>query len=154
MIEITLTPAEIMFGASAGVMREVANIKNGAKHKYGATDKNDWQMHIEGALAEMALAKHLNIYWSGKGAITLPDVGDQDVRVSASHNNRLILHPDDHDGRRYWLVTGQYGSYRIKGWILGRDGKRDEFWSDPSGSGRPAFFVPQCALTPGVVFNV
>ena len=28
------------------------------------------------------------------------------------------------------------------GWTRGRDGKREEYWTDPN-TGRPAFFVPQ-----------
>ena len=35
---------------------------------------------------------------------------------------------------------------RIPGWILGRDGKRDEYWETVNG--RSAYWVPQAALNP------
>jgi len=46
----------------------------------------------------------------------------------------------------FWLLCGTNGKYSIKGWILGAEGKRKEYWSDPTGKDRPAFFVPQSAL--------
>jgi hypothetical protein len=44
------------------------------------------------------------------------------------------------------LVTGSRGDYVIRGWIYGAEGKQDMWWDDPTGKGRPAFFVPQHAL--------
>lgn len=38
------------------------------------------------------------------------------------------------------------GSYTIVGWICARAGKREEFWCDPTGCGRHAYFVPQSLL--------
>jgi hypothetical protein len=45
------------------------------------------------------------------------------------------------------LVTGLAPVFILRGWIWGREGKRDEWWTDPA-CGRPAFFVPQNALRP------
>lgn len=145
-IEIDLTSSEILQGSLVGSMRQVENLKNGKRPTYGAGNSNDWQLHIEGALGEMAFAKFKDAYWS-KGSIGDPDVGDDQVRTGAKHTHNLILHPYDQDDARYYLLTGVNGCYRIWGWILGKDGKNENYWSDPL-NGRPAFFVPKEALMP------
>ena len=148
-VEISLTNFEKMLASFAGVMRQVENLKNRKRPMYGAGHENDWQLHVEGCLGECALAKHMGVYWSGKGIIGAPEVGVMDVRTAARDSHRLILHESDDDDRVFWLLCGLNGRYRIKGWILGRDGKKPEYWEDP-GTGRPAYFVPQSALnSPG-----
>jgi hypothetical protein len=144
-VEIELTPSEMMMAAQAGIMRQVENIKTGTKSAYGASHNNDWQLNIEGSLGEFALAKFLNVWWGGKGKKRDPDVDICDVRTTASHNNRLILHPGDPDDRVFWLLTGVNGSYKIQGWILASEGKQEKYWTDPA-NGRPAFFIPISAL--------
>jgi hypothetical protein len=147
-LEVTLTPAEMLLGAIAGVMRQVQNLGDNRKPAHGAGDRNDWQLHVEGALGEQALAKALGLYWSGKGGLRAPDVGRFEVRTRSEHWHELPLHPEDSDDRRFWLVTGRNGQYRVRGWILGAEGKRDDWWRDPSGEGRPAYWVPQGELCP------
>ena len=143
---IQLTPSEIMQAAMVGVMRSAVSIQNGYKHNYGAQDKDTWQIGIEGALGECALAKYKNVYWKGMGIIRSPDVGDEDVRTAWRDNSHLIVHPADPDNRKFWLVTGLNGKYIIRGWILGKDAKKQEYWKDMQGTNRPAYFVPQSAL--------
>jgi len=140
MTEVKLSGSEIMTAAVIGIMRQIKNIRAGNTHLYGGDVKQGWQYHIEGALGECVVAKHCELYWfSGiKGGA---DVGEYQVRTTANHNNRLIIHPDDSDDARFYLVTGLNGAYRVQGWILGRDGKQEKYWSDPVG-GRAAFFVP------------
>ena len=130
----------------AGVMRQVQNVAKGERPAHGAGDLNDWQLHIEGALGEAAMAKYLNRYWSGKGIMRGPDVDNFDVRTRSQHSYELILHERDPDDRFFWLVTGKNGKYQIHGGIFGKDGKQREYWKDPAG-GRPAYFVPQNKLT-------
>jgi len=143
---ITLTPYEIFIAAQAGVARTVENIRDGKKHNYGAQDKDTWQITIEGALGECALAKYLGVYWDGKGIMRGPDVGDMDVRTAWRDNSHLLVHPNDSDDRKFWLLTGLNGKYVIRGWILGKDAKKQEYWKDMQGTNRPAYFVPQTAL--------
>ena len=144
---ITLTPAEMMTAGHVGVMRQVENLGRRRAPAHGAGSHQDWQLHIEGALGEMALAKALGVYWPGKGGLRDTDVGNVDVRTRSRHNYDLILHESDPDDRRFYLVTGSNGSYRVHGSILGADGKDPQFWSDPA-VGRPAYFVPKGVLTP------
>jgi hypothetical protein len=145
MKEIILKPHEILQASHVGIMRQTENLKKSAKAAYGAGADKDWQLHVEGAMGECALAKFLNIYWPGKGDMRGPDAGIVDVRTRSKHHYELILHERDPDDRKFWLLTGWNGTYRIHGYILGKDGKKKEYWKDPAG-GRPAFFVPQSAL--------
>ena len=146
MVEVRLSPAEMLLGAQAGAMRQIENLKtNGSKPTHGLeTNANDWQIHIEGVLKEQAVAKHLNRYWSGKGERGGIDVHDVDVRSTERRNGCLIIHKSDPDDRFFYLVTGINGVYQIHGGMYARDAKREEFWR--ADLPRPAFFVPQCAL--------
>jgi hypothetical protein len=152
VIDIELTSSEIMMAAQAGIMRQVENIKKNAKPYYGASSALDWQLHIEGCLGEFALSKFLNVWWGGKGGKRNPDVDIYDVRTTSSHNNRLILHPNDPDERIFWLLTGCNGTYKIQGWIKGIDGKKAKYWIDPK-TNRPAFFIPSTDLNDPMGFE-
>ena len=142
---IELSPAEIQMASFVGCQRTVQCLQNGSKHRYGAKDTETWQMTIEGALAECALAKHLGLFWS-KGTPGATDVGPHDVRQTHDHSYSLIIHPTDDDNRRFYLVTGILGKYVVRGYMYGRDAKRKEWWRDPTGKNRWAYFVPQSAL--------
>lgn len=147
-IAVQLSLAEITSTAVAGVMRQVSAIKHSRKQRHGC--KGSWGVHIEGVLGELAVAKALNRYWSGNRlAPATGDVGEGiEVRTTAHENGRLILHPTDPGESVFILVTGKDGLYRLRGWIYGKDGKDERYWSDVAGNGRWAFFVPQGDLRP------
>lgn len=143
-MELKLSEAEIFMGALAGVTRCIKGMRS-LDDRYGVD--RTWDIDIEGCLAEMALAKFLNLYWRGINKVKGTDVGEKTECRSTSYlNGRLILHEDDDDDTRYWLVTGVLGHYHIRGWILGCNGKAERFWQDPTGKNRWAFFVPQNEL--------
>jgi hypothetical protein len=143
-MKVKLTSSEIMMAAIAGVMRQVSALSKNRNESYGAQQKDDWQLHIEGCLGEYALSKHLNLYWAGKGNLRDFDVGYcVDVRTRSKSHYDLILHPPDPDDRIFFLLTGLNGDYEIKGWIKGIDGKKDCYYGDKYNCGRPAFFIPQ-----------
>lgn len=145
-MKVKLEQWEMQLGAMAAIQRQTENLLLGRRPAHGAGTKNDWQISVEGCLGEMAVAKALGMYWSGKGIFRGGDVGDYQVRTAGQDHYRLILHPEDPDDAIFFLVTGRNGEYIIKGWIRGVDGKRDEYWADPVG-GRAAYFIPQTALT-------
>ncbi|SVC60615.1 uncharacterized protein METZ01_LOCUS313469, partial [marine metagenome] len=45
MMLVELTPAEVLQGAQAGIMRQTKNIHQKLKPAYGASTENDWQLH-------------------------------------------------------------------------------------------------------------
>lgn len=147
--EVRLELSELLQAAIAGSLRRIDAIRHGRVQKNNRGSGGEWQQDIEGAAAEMAVAKFLNLYFPGKGQLRADDVGVNtgiQVRASEYDQARLILHPDDPDDATFYLVTGRMGIYVIRGWLVGRLGKRDEYWTDPTGNGRPAYFVPQSAL--------
>lgn len=147
--EIRLTPWEIQVGGFVAVQRMTEVIVEKRKHTFGSKTESNWQRHCEGALAEQALAKFLNLYWQGKGNIKDPDVGGLfDARFAMQENYSLILHrpEDDPPDRVFYLLTGGDGIYTVRGWMRARDGQQEQFWKDPTGHDRPAYFVPQRLL--------
>jgi len=124
-------------------------MKGDTEHKWGMDSSKTFDAHCYGCLAELVVAKHLGVWWSGEGLYEFSDVGQVEVRYAHKRNYRLILHDDDHDNRPYVLVTGEgsLGTFWIDGWIMGCDGKNDDWWEDP-GTARPAYFVPRDQLRP------
>ena len=150
-VKITLTSAELLQGAIVGVMRYVQNVKRGSVDRKGAeTAKNGWQVHITGAVGELVVAKHFGKFWSGSiGNTKAADVGNLQIRTAFAGGRtapHLILHADDDSDAPYFLVSGSGLDYEIYGWIMGRHGKAPQFWGDPFGTGRPAYWVPASAL--------
>ena len=142
---IRLSDDEIQMAAQQATLRILQCRRDGAKHRYGAKDTETWQMGIEGALGELVIAKHFGIFW-GKGSYGTDDVGPYEVRQTPLAHGKLIIHPGDKDDKRYYLVTGVLGTYYIRGYMYARDAKNPKYWSDPQGTNRPAFFVPQSDL--------
>lgn len=148
MDQITLSWGEIWTAAIVGCMRQISNLKDRLHHKYGANNALSWQMHIEGAMGEAAVAKLLDRWWSGAlGDRTAADVGELQVRTTSRRTGRLIVHPGERDLDIFILVICDPPRFMVPGWIYGSDAKSELFWTDPQG-GRPAYFVPQNRLKP------
>ena len=129
-------------------MRQVESLRSGNKNRYAAKNDKAWQLHIEGALGEMAAAKVLGVYWSSSvNGFKHPDVGAWQVRTRSSHDYDLIVRDSDAPGSRYVLVTGSMGLYRVHGWVYGHEARRKE-WRKNHGQHGVAWFVPQAALRP------
>lgn len=148
-VVVALSVAEVALAAGVGVRRQCSAILNRRASAHGDRGALDWQLHVEGALAEFAVAKHLGAFWSGAhDDLQADDVGRYQVRSTPHVNPWLRIHPSDPDDRPFICVAGLNGTYTLHGWLLGREGKREEWWRDPTGSGRPAFFIPTTALRP------
>jgi hypothetical protein len=149
--KIVLGPAAMLVAAGVASLRQAQNLAFGRRDKHGApTDPAEaYRIHLLGAAGEVAVAERLGIFYDGAlGRMQAADVGHVQVRTTKHSHGCLILHPEDPDDDVYVLVTGDPPSLRLVGRIRGRDGKRPEFWRDPTSKGRPAFFVPQEALRP------
>jgi hypothetical protein len=144
---VTLTWRELAIAAGVGVQRRIRSMAQGLTDSYGYNGEEDvWTREINGAAAEMAVAKALGIYWdAGVNTFKLPDVGDLQVRHTVRVDGCLILRSHDSDSDSYVLVVGKPPELTIVGGIQGCDGKSDEWIRDP-GSVRPAYFVPQSSL--------
>jgi hypothetical protein len=147
MRTITLTWHEMIQGATVGVRRQVEALRRRRPEIYGHPENGEWDAHILGACAEMAVAKHLGAYW--EGVVDRPetlrgDVGTVQVRSTTHRGGSLILHDRDKDDAMFYLVVASPPEFAIVGWIVGRDGKVPGFFD--ASKPRPAYFVPQSAL--------
>lgn len=146
--QVTLTWYEMSQAAIIACMRNISCKCRGVKNRFGASGENAWDISIEGACGEIAFAKVMNLYWSGGvDRAEYPDVGNYQIRT-ARPGRRLILHPSDHDEEIFVLINGESPNFTLTGWILGHEGKKKEFWTDPTNNGRPAYFVPINSLHP------
>lgn len=148
-MNVTLSWAEVFQGANAGVMRHLLNLKDGNRHAHGYSGGEGWELHITGALGELAFAKLTNRYWESVASdfrSLIGDVGRHQVRTTARENGCLIVHERDPDDAMFFLVIGTAPTFYVAGGIQGSAAKSEEWWR--TDTGRPAFFVPQDALTP------
>jgi len=142
--DMKLTWPELLLGAMVGSMREVSAISNNRPDK-GEMPRCPWEGHIEGALAEMFVAKTLGVYWSGNlGDLQAADASVLQVRSTKYPTGRLMLHPEDKDDDWFVLVIGDKGAYRIAGCLKAKDGKRAEYWDETLPA--PCYAVPQAAM--------
>lgn len=146
MIEVVLTDYEIRQAAHAGVDRQVQALVKGLPDRHGFQGSG-WDVHIDGALGELAVAKALNRFWSASVGTfkTGGDVGSIQVRCRSRHDYELLVRDTDPDDAAFILVTGRAPTFRVHGWIYGRDAKRPE-WRQTHGNRPPAYFVPHSAL--------
>lgn len=140
-VVVTLTESEIMLAGTVMVQRHAQNVTKEREEKYGAED-NLIEPNMTGALGEIALAKHLNIYWSGAlGKMRAKDVGVYQVRASLRRNPSLVLHDEDKDEDVFICASVDRNRVTLLGWLRARDGKQKRFWrTDVRG---PAYFVTE-----------
>ena len=154
---VTLTTGEVAAGVAVGIARQQEGVMRGMvdpRARVEHTKREHWSGHIEGALGELAVCKALGVHWTAsvntlKGEADIPPMLEVRTRCrdAAGETPPLIVRDNDLDDRAYLLVVGVCPTYRIAGWILGRNAKRPEWTSDPNGWG-DAYFVPADALTP------
>lgn len=149
MSVVLLTIAEIVMCAQIGTMRQIAAIQANLPDRHGY-DGEGWNIHIEGACGEYAFCKDRNITW--RPTINTfrkeADVGKLwEVKTRSRDDYDLIVRPDDVENRSFILVTGRAPSYTVRGWMIGKDAKRDEWWQT-YGDRPGAWFVPQEVLLP------
>lgn len=144
-ISVKLNQYEMIEAGNIGMLRRILSL-NKLNDRMHSPYSNPWQIDMEGAMAEMAYAKAMGVYWpAGVGTFKAPDVGSVQVRATERHDNSLIIRSNDKDEDVYVLVTGSAPQYNIVGWIRGADGKNPSFVKTPNG-GAPAYFVPQSKL--------
>jgi hypothetical protein len=147
---VKLSQTELMIAAYVGSARNVQSLTRDWKPGAGAGVLNTWTLNIEGAGGEMAAAKALNIYWLPViGDPDANDVGPYQVRTNISRQyDDLCLRPRDRPGRIFIGVLSFCPEFEICGWILGQDGKREEWLRDGTPGRPPCYYVPRSALAP------
>ena len=159
---VLLAWPEIRAAMDIALHRHVYDSAKKLRAKRGATEDfyDGLTLSLPGCLAEIAVAKFLNMYWTGVAGIGVPDVGGFiEVRSIRKDYYGLRFHPEDKDDLPSVLANVKNPeAIEILGWAYGRDAKKDEFWKDPSGKNRPFFLYPQNKLKPmselfGVIYE-
>lgn len=161
---IRTSAADFAAAARVGHARDSRANARGSEHRAALVGEDSGlRNHTLGALGELVVARYLGIPWS-ESVDTFTrelDVGRFEVRTRSTPEAELIIRPRDPDARVYVLVVPEPDSpaswyllrrerrwpaaWRVAGWKVARDGKRQEWQRDPGGR-LPAFFVPQTAL--------
>lgn len=142
---ITLERHEIVAVINAAIARYASAANN--RQMRGIQTMNPWErilLDIDGAGAEMAVAKHLGIYWGSdfghNGVDIKPNI---DVKFTKHLTGRLLVFTDADPDRKYVLVTGGMPTYNVIGWMLGHDAKKEEYLDTPDRRRPPVYAVPQ-----------
>jgi hypothetical protein len=149
-VKVRLSIEEFQAAVLVAVARHKESRIRGYQHTAGF-EPASYSAEIEGACAEMAVAKAVDRYWDmsvGRiGGSRDGDVGQLEIRQTDRADGSLIVRPGDNPARPFVLVTGRNGRYTVHGWITGQEARRPEWVREPNG--RPkAWFVPQQALRP------
>ena len=154
-VTVKLTSTELAFAGFTGVMRQISALQHRRSDANGKgwptrSVSEHWGFEIDGAAAEMAVAKYLGRYWRplaerGRLSSVPADIGEN-VQVRSTRNpaGPLIVHPRDDDAHVFVLVITRPPCFDLIGWLYGREAKRDEWWF--IGVPHPAFFADQCEL--------
>lgn len=148
---VTLTWPEMLTAYQVSAQRRLMALQGKFKPRYGAPEFiGADEMDLFACRAEMAVAKGLNLYWSGGVGEFDVDVGGLvEVRSIARPGLSLIVHPKDKWWCPFVLVDASNPPHmKLVGWVFGSDAQDERFWSDPSNKNRPAYFVPQSELNP------
>jgi hypothetical protein len=145
---IKLEPYEYQSASIVAVRRVCTSISKNSINSHGFKG-HGWNENVEGACAEMAVAKHLDIYWSGSnGTYKKADLSTNlEVRWTGLDGGSLIVRPGDNDDATFILVTGRCPTYSIRGFMKGKEAKNDR-WLDYLGNPErpPAYVIPQHEL--------
>jgi hypothetical protein len=140
---------EVHLAAMVGCMRNLVGLRN-YQPIAGQPLEMLWTAHIEGAAGELAVAKHLNVFWAPTiGDIESNDVGPYQVRTNSSRRlDDMILRPRDKDERAYISVLSFLPEFVLCGWVYGHEGKQQQWLREGTFGRPPCYFVPRSALRP------
>jgi hypothetical protein len=141
--EVVLSSREIMMGAVQGVMRQVRDIHDDYKGYHQQPKHLEWQVKIEGALAEMAVNKYLGTYWTGAAGKGAPDAPNYDIRMTHLPNGKLCIYHYDTDDLPFVLAAGLNGTYKVCGWFLPKAARVPEYLYDKDPVRDSCWMVPQ-----------
>ena len=148
-MEVKLLWYEILACANVGLHRRIESARKGFKDGAGFNLQAEvWDVDIEGACAEAAFAKWLNVYYTG--SVNEPkgkDVGDFQVRLSRSPDPYLIVSKHNRPSDTFVLVTGRSPSFTMMGWAEGRHVMKPG-WLKTFGSRPAVYAMPVSALQP------
>lgn len=155
-MNVSLNAHEVAICRLVGERRHAQAEANGWSPQLGDTSA---RFHVRGALGEMAVAKVLDVYWTGLDVLAVADVGPYHVRYSSRDDGGLFFRPRETNKPTFsadWplvlvVPAGNVGSSGaelriVGGTTAGRAMKQP--LSDPGDRGYPVWETPQNDLWP------
>ena len=143
MTVIKLSSSELMSAAVTGALRRIASLQNKLNPGIYHASGNEWSTDIDGAAAEMALSKYLNVYWSAHvNSMKDPDVLNWQVRSTHHKDGCLIIRNHDDPEQNYVLIISAAPNYTIVGWMCAKEARQEKYFRK-SATGLDAWWVPQ-----------
>lgn len=145
-VEVTLDWEEVQVAAMVAVRHHIRALDRGYKDPHNWQRTPDWNQHIEGRAAELAVSIWSGYSWSGLplSSFHKADVGpDIQVRLRLEVGRDLGIRATDDESHRFVLVYGAIPRFTLAGWIDGRDGKTEQYRHDEK-----LFYVPVGRLHP------
>jgi hypothetical protein len=146
-VVVELTDSEYLHALIAGSLRRANARAKGRQQYYMARTADSELLDIIGSVGECCVAKYQNVFWCGAGEFRGDDVGHLQVRATTYDNGHLGITKSDEDDKPYVLVCVCNGVGKIRGWVYGREGKQERYWTNKSNR-VPQFYVPQSDLRP------
>lgn len=153
-MKVTLTLMEQRLAKALARWRQDTQRENGVTDRR-VSEKHEVDIDLEGAGAELALARVLNVYpdldnTPSEEDLVTRDGRRVDVKATRYSSGRLLAVPwkRGHPADVYVLMVGKFPTYRIAGWI-----PREELFQDANlqdfGSGKvKGYALPQEKLRP------
>lgn len=121
---VHLYPADVRLATEAGKRRFARRSDN--EHRWNRGDQHTVELEIEAIGAEIAVARAIGRDWVDSDR---PDYdGDVGPGVQVRHtryvSGRLLLHESDPDDHWYFLVTGDFPTFRVVGFVRGDVAKK------------------------------
>ena len=123
MISVSLTADEMHLASAHATLRRHMAL-SGQRSDRQQNQRSSWDNEVCGAMAELAVCKHKNVFWSGAAGLRAKDGGDVEVRWTHHEGTGgLIVYSNDDDRAVYVLCDG-YGPINLVGWMRGADAKQ------------------------------
>lgn len=147
-MEVTLDKFEMIQAGLIGVIRQAESISRKHRNKF-APPEDPFGIHVLGSMGEMAAAKALGMYYGGTvNQFKKPDIGElYQIRTSNKPDQPMVVRDGDADDEVFIMVTGPAPTFTLKGWLWGKEAKKEKYIRNPGGRG-PAYFVGQDELHP------
>ena len=158
MNKITLKWEEILAGATTGLTREIESLRSGIAwgHNANFNQYEKWGMTISGALAEMALAKMCETYFSHSvnnfhGSDLVINGKSVQVRsqLMTKKTHSLIVRQNKKKEDYYFLMLDEFPTYYCAGYVAPQNVARIGQWTNFNHNSRPyVWSIEKDKLTP------
>lgn len=142
MITVELSPDEMRIGKHVGLCRAAANRERGNEHRHGTPPEVMIEADIVGAQGEMAVAKHLNVYWSGNTRSGDYDVGGfLQVKTTMATDLNLIVRLNAKPTDPYALAWRKGGpQFVMVGWMWAAVAMQEQYRTKQRYGGEAYYF--------------